>query len=145
MPRSGPTISHAYWGCCGSSHSNHSGSSDNEVNQSQRPRPGLRQSQRRVRLQRFAACGLTSRSGPEKPHAFAGPPRQAQTVCEPYPEDDFRQLVVPVETTPASFRSLRDLKDHGERGLVRETPLSSARCGAKLMTEISLVITVWTI
>ena len=45
------------------------------------------------------------------------------SVGEPYTEDDFRQLVVTIETTPAFLGSLGELEDHGERGLVRETSL----------------------
>ena len=45
------------------------------------------------------------------------------SVGELYTEDDFRQLVVTIETTPAFLGSLGELEDHGERGLVRETSL----------------------
>ena len=47
------------------------------------------------------------------------------SVGESYTEDDFRQLVVTVETAPAFLGGLRELKDHRERGLVRETPLGA--------------------
>src|SRR5215813_9695571 len=43
------------------------------------------------------------------------------SIAELYTEDDFRQLVVAIEATPTSFRSLGELEDHGERSLVRET------------------------
>src|SRR6266481_5740482 len=45
------------------------------------------------------------------------------SVGEPYTEDDFRQLVVTVETAPASLSGLCKLEDHDQRGLVRETSL----------------------
>jgi hypothetical protein len=45
------------------------------------------------------------------------------TVGEPYSEDNFRQLVVTVETAPASLGGLRELEDHCQRSLVRETSL----------------------
>ena len=44
------------------------------------------------------------------------------TVGELYTENDFRQLVVAVEATPASLGGLGELEDHGERGLVRGSP-----------------------
>ena len=47
------------------------------------------------------------------------------SVGELYSEDDFRQLVVTVETTPAFLGGLGELEDHGERGLVRETTLGA--------------------
>src|SRR5262245_57584147 len=40
------------------------------------------------------------------------------SVDELYPEDEFRQLVVTIETAPAFLGGLCELKDHGERGLV---------------------------
>ena len=40
------------------------------------------------------------------------------SVGELYTEDDFRQLVVTVETTPAFLGGFGELEDHGERGLV---------------------------
>ena len=41
------------------------------------------------------------------------------SVGELYTEDDFRQLVVTVETTPAFLGGLGELEDHGERSLVQ--------------------------
>jgi hypothetical protein len=49
------------------------------------------------------------------------------SVGELYTVDDFRQLVMSVETTPAFFGGLSELEDHRERGLVRETSLGSHR------------------
>src|ERR1700739_3609002 len=40
------------------------------------------------------------------------------SVGELYTEDDFRQLVVTVETTPAFLGRLREFEDHRERRLV---------------------------
>jgi hypothetical protein len=45
------------------------------------------------------------------------------SVGELYTEDDFGQLVVAIEATPASLGGFAELEDHGERGLVRETSL----------------------
>ena len=45
------------------------------------------------------------------------------SVGELYTEDEFRQLVVTVETTPAFLGGLGELEDHRQRGLVRETSL----------------------
>src|SRR6266704_372529 len=45
------------------------------------------------------------------------------SVGELYTEDEFRQLVVTIETTPAFLGGLGELEDHGERGLVREASL----------------------
>jgi hypothetical protein len=45
------------------------------------------------------------------------------SVGELYTEDDFRQLVVTVEATPAFLGGLSELEDRGERGFVRETSL----------------------
>jgi hypothetical protein len=39
------------------------------------------------------------------------------SVVELYTEDDFRQLVVAIEATPAFFGSLGELEGHGERRL----------------------------
>ncbi len=47
------------------------------------------------------------------------------SVGEFYTEDDFRQLVVTIETTPAFLSGLGELEDHGKRGLVRETSLGT--------------------
>ena len=47
------------------------------------------------------------------------------SVGELYTEDDFRQLVVAIEATPAFLGGLGELEDHGERGLVRETSLGA--------------------
>src|SRR5262249_49297974 len=41
----------------------------------------------------------------------------------PSMNDNFRQLVVTVETAPASLGVLRELEDHCQRSLVRETSL----------------------
>ena len=40
-----------------------------------------------------------------------------------YAENDFRQLVMAVETAPASLGGFGELEDHRQRGLVRETSL----------------------
>ena len=40
------------------------------------------------------------------------------SVSELYTGDDFRQLVVAIEATPALFGGLAKLEDYGERGLV---------------------------
>jgi hypothetical protein len=48
------------------------------------------------------------------------------SVGEPYTENYFRQLVVAIEATPAFLGCLRQLEDHGERGLVRETSFNLA-------------------
>ncbi len=45
------------------------------------------------------------------------------SVSELYTEDDFRQLVVAIEATPAFLGGLGELEDHGECGLVRQTSL----------------------
>ena len=42
-------------------------------------------------------------------------------------EDDFRQLVVTIEATPAFLDGLGELEDHGERGLIRKTSLRAHR------------------
>ena len=47
------------------------------------------------------------------------------SVSELYSKDDFRQLVMAIETTPAFFGGLSELEDHRQRGLVRETALGS--------------------
>jgi hypothetical protein len=47
------------------------------------------------------------------------------SVGELYSKDDFRQLVIAIETTPAFFGGLSELEDHRQRGLVRETSLGS--------------------
>ena len=52
------------------------------------------------------------------------------SVGELYTEDDFRQLVVAVEATPAVLGGLGELEDHGERGLVRKTSLGAHRAVA---------------
>ena len=46
------------------------------------------------------------------------------SVGEFYTEDDFRQLVVAIEATPAFLGGLGDLEDHGERSLVRKTSIA---------------------
>ena len=51
---------------------------------------------------------------------------------ELYTENDFRQLVVTIETTPAFLGGLGELEDHGERGLVRKTSF-----GAQVSTKAS--------
>jgi hypothetical protein len=47
------------------------------------------------------------------------------SVSELYTENDFRQLVVTIETTPAFLGGLGKFEDHGKRGLVRKTSLGS--------------------
>ena len=42
------------------------------------------------------------------------------SIGELYAKDDFRQLVLAIEATPAFLGGLGQLEDHGERGLVRE-------------------------
>jgi hypothetical protein len=49
------------------------------------------------------------------------------SVGELYTVDDFRQLVMAIEMTPAFFGGLGELEDHGECGLVRETSLGANR------------------
>jgi hypothetical protein len=55
----------------------------------------------------------------------ADAPRQSSddlnSVGELYSKDDFRQLVIAIETTPAFFGGLNELEDHRQRGLVRRT------------------------
>ena len=45
------------------------------------------------------------------------------SVSELYTENDFRQLVVTIETAPAFLGGLGKFEDHGKRGLVRKTSL----------------------
>ena len=45
------------------------------------------------------------------------------SVEELFTQDDFRQLVVTIEATPAFFGGLGELEDHRERGLIRKTSL----------------------
>ena len=52
------------------------------------------------------------------------------SVSELYTQDDFRQLVVTVETAPASLGGLRELEDHGQRSLSREIRWSEMCGGA---------------
>jgi hypothetical protein len=47
-------------------------------------------------------------------------------------EDDFRQLVLTIETTPAFLGGLGKFEDHGERGLVRKTSLGAHRADPDL-------------
>lgn len=47
------------------------------------------------------------------------------SVGKLYTEDQFRQLVVAVEVTPAFLGGLGQLEDHGERSLVGETSLGT--------------------
>src|SRR5207302_376367 len=47
------------------------------------------------------------------------------SVGELYTEDNFRQLVVAIEATPAFLGGFGKLEDHGERGLVGETSLGA--------------------
>jgi hypothetical protein len=55
-------------------------------------------------------------------------------VGEPY-TNDFRQLVMTIETAPASLSGLRELEDHGQRGLVRETSLRVNRRSNLALTQ----------
>ena len=50
------------------------------------------------------------------------------SVSELYTENDFRQLVVTIETTPAFLGGLDKFEDHGKRGLVQDIPWI-APCG----------------
>ena len=50
------------------------------------------------------------------------------SVGELYPEDDFRQLVMPVEATPMFLGGLGELEYHGERSLVRKRRPSPCGC-----------------
>src|SRR5437764_15458371 len=52
------------------------------------------------------------------------------SVGELYTENEFRQLVVAIEATPAFLSGLGELEDHGERCLVRETSLGAHRAVA---------------
>ena len=47
------------------------------------------------------------------------------TVGELYTDDDFSQLIVAVEATPAFLSGFAELEDHGERGLVGQTSLGA--------------------
>src|ERR1700740_3480908 len=47
------------------------------------------------------------------------------SVGELYPEDDFRQLILTIEATPAFLGGLGELENHGERGPVRKTSLGA--------------------
>lgn len=47
------------------------------------------------------------------------------SVGEVYTEDEFRQLVVTIEATPAFLGGLGELEDHSERSLVRQTSLGA--------------------
>src|SRR6202035_375554 len=47
------------------------------------------------------------------------------SVGELYTENEFRQLVVAIEATPAFLGDLGELEDHGERGLVGKTSLGA--------------------
>ena len=47
------------------------------------------------------------------------------SVGELYTENNFRQLVVTIKTTPAFLGGLGELEDHGERGLIRKTSLGA--------------------
>ena len=49
------------------------------------------------------------------------------SVGELYTEDDFRQLVVTVETTPAFLGGLDQLEDHGDRRLVLSATVDRRR------------------
>ena len=60
------------------------------------------------------------------------------SVGELYTENDFRQLVVTIETTPAFLGGLNKFEDHGERGLVRKTSLGAHRAVAKVANELSI-------
>ena len=62
------------------------------------------------------------------------------SVSELYTEDDFRQLVVTIETTPAFLGDLGKFEDHGKRGLVRETSLGAHR--AVVANELSITLLV---
>src|ERR1700693_4988953 len=52
------------------------------------------------------------------------------SVGELYTEDDFRQLVVTIEATPAPLGGLGEFEDHGERGFVRKASLGTDRAVA---------------
>ena len=47
------------------------------------------------------------------------------SVGELYSEDEFRHLVVAVETAPASLSGLSELEDHSERRLIRQASLGA--------------------
>src|ERR1700741_1196438 len=47
------------------------------------------------------------------------------SVGELYTEDDFRQLILTIEATPAFLGGLGELENHGERGPVRKTSLGA--------------------
>jgi hypothetical protein len=67
-------------------------------------RETLTKSYRRILVtERSGGSGLTLRSD------------DLDSVGELYPEDDFRQLVVPVEATPMFLGGLGELEYHGER------------------------------
>src|SRR3981189_2326060 len=61
---------------------------------------------------------------PARPRgASRQPPNLSRTLGEFYAEDDFRQLVVTIEATPAFLGGLGELEDHRERSLIRKTSL----------------------
>jgi hypothetical protein len=51
-------------------------------------------------------------------------------VVECHTKNEFWQLVVAIETTPAFLRALKQFEDHRERGPVRQTALRSDRAVA---------------
>ena len=53
-----------------------------------------------------------------------------QPVGELYTQDEFWQLGVTVEAAPSLLRALDQLKDHGERGCVRQASLGADRAVA---------------
>ena len=62
------------------------------------------------------------------------------SVGELYTENEFRQLVVAIEATPAFLGGLGELEDHGERSLVRKASLGAHRAVAyrreRAMSEV---------
>jgi hypothetical protein len=62
------------------------------------------------------------------------------SVGELYTENEFRQLVVAVEATPAFLGGLGELEDHGERGLVGKTSLGRTVRWRTVANELSMML-----
>jgi hypothetical protein len=73
-----------------------------------------------VRKRAIAEISVTEAIKRQWPFSFRS--NDLDTVGEPYRKDDLQQLVVIVAATPA-LGGLRELEDHGQRSLVRETSL----------------------
>src|SRR5271168_947986 len=62
------------------------------------------------------------------------------SIGELYTEDDFRQLVVTIEATPAFLGGFGELEDHGERGLVRKASLGAHVRWRTVANELSMTL-----